>query len=129
MAIPMPVITPETATFWEGCNAGEVRYQRCEHCHVVQRVPRAMCSNCHEHALAWQRSSGLGAVLSFTTVKRPPPAFRERAPYVIAIVDMDEGFRLMVTMRDGREPRIGGRVRIVFREEAGQALPEAEVAP
>jgi len=43
-------------------------------------------------------------------------------------LDMEEGFRLMVNMREGREAGIGSRVRIVFRHEDGQALPEAEVA-
>ena len=128
MAIPLPIVTAETRTFWEGCNAGEVRYQRCDACGEVQLVPRALCSRCHADALAWHRASGFGAVLTYTTVKRPPPAFRDRAPYVIAMVDMEEGFRLMVNMREGREAEIGSRVRIVFRQEDGQALPEAEVA-
>lgn len=128
MAIPMPAVTPETAPFWEGCNAGELRYQQCARCAHVQVVPRALCARCQSRTLEWRRSTAHGTVASATTVKRPPPAFRERVPYVIALVDIDEGFRLMVNVRDGREPGIGARVRIVFRDEGGQALPEAEIA-
>jgi len=126
MAIPLPRATSDTAPFWDGCNAGELRYQRCTRCGHVQIVPRALCEKCQATALAWHRSAGEGRVLSATTVKRPPPAFRDRAPYVIALVDLDEGFRLMVNVR-GSEPALGARVRIVFRAEGEQALPEAEV--
>ena len=127
MAIPMPQVTPETASFWQGCNEGVLRYQQCTRCRHVQIVPRALCSHCQSQGLEWQVSKTLGSVASATTVRRPPPAFRERAPYVIALVDMDEGFRLMVNVRDGHEPAIGARVRIGFRRYGEQALPEAEI--
>lgn len=127
MAIPLPQVTPETTPFWQGCNDGVLRYQQCARCRHVQIVPRALCSKCQSNALEWQVSKALGSVASATTVMRPPPAFRERAPYVIALVDMDEGFRLMVNVRDDHEPAIGARVCIGFRREGEQALPEAEI--
>jgi uncharacterized OB-fold protein len=71
-------------------------------------------------------------VLSHTTVHRAPSAaFREQTPYVIALVDMDEGFRLMVNVQGGSEApvAIGARVRIGFRQVEGVAMPHAEMTP
>lgn len=127
---PLPHPTAETRPFWDGCASGELRYQRCTDCGIVQLIPRSLCAACQGHALEWKRSRGLGRILSHTTVHRAPtPAFRAEAPYVIALVDMDEGFRLMVNVKGGSSPvvTIGRRVRIGFRKIDDVSLPEAEV--
>lgn len=129
MSRPLPRPTAETQPFWDGCSAGVVRYQCCAQCGTVQRVPRALCAACQSDALAWRDAGGFGLVLSHTTVYRAPtPAFRDEAPYVIALIDMDEGFRLMVNVHGGAAApiAIGDRVRIGFREVEGVALPQAE---
>jgi uncharacterized OB-fold protein len=130
MSRPLPRATAETRPFWDGCTIGELRYQACEHCGTVQLIPRSLCAACHSSALAWKLSAGGGRVLSHTTVHRAPtPAFRADVPYVIALIDMDEGFRLMVNVEGGDSPAvdIGQRVRIGFRDVEGVALPHAEV--
>jgi len=130
MSRPLPRPTAETQPFWDGCSAGVVRYQCCAACGAVQLVPRAMCATCQSDALAWRDASGFGHVLSHTTVHRAPtPAFRDEAPYVIALIDMDEGFRLMTNVAGGAIApiAIGSRVRIGFRVIEGVALPQAEV--
>lgn len=131
MSRPLPRPTAETQPFWDGCAAGVVRYQCCQSCGTVQRVPRALCATCQSDALAWRDAGGFGHVLSHTTVHRAPtPAFRGDVPYVIALVDMDEGFRLMVNVAGGTAAPldIGSRVRIGFHEVEGVSLPHAEVA-
>lgn len=128
MKRPLPQPTAETRPFWEGCALGELRYQRCAHCGQVQSIARALCASCQHRALEWRVSTGLGRVLSFTVVHRAPvPALREEVPYVIALVDMAEGFRLMVNMeqRADAPPAIGQTVRIGFRTVEGVALPHA----
>jgi uncharacterized OB-fold protein len=127
---PLPCATAETKPFWDGCAIGELRYQACGRCGHVQAIPRAFCSACQDRNLQWRVSSGRGRVLSHTTVHRAPtPAFRADAPYVIALVDMDEGFRLMVNVEGGESSgvAIGRTVRIGFREIDGVGLPHAEV--
>ncbi len=104
-------------------------YQVCGNCGQVQLIPRALCSSCHAVALAWKQSAGSGIVLTFTVVHRAPlPAFKEETPYGIAIIDMDEGFRLMVNVsaRIQSELAIGRRVRLGLREVEGVKLPHAE---
>ena len=126
---PLPQPNVDTRPFWDGCAAGELRYQRCGRCGQVQLIPRSMCAGCQHTALVWTRSAGLGRILSHTTVHRAPtPAFRGDLPYVIALVDMDEGFRLMVNVQGGAEPAlaIGQPVRIGFVEVEGTALPIAQ---
>lgn len=126
---PLPTPTAESRPFWEGCAAGELRYQRCGHCGHAQLIPRALCADCHHDQLHWLVSRGLGRILSFTVVHRAPSAaFKEAVPYVIAIVDMDEGFRLMVNVEDsaGKALSIGQPVRIRYRVLDGATLPQAE---
>jgi uncharacterized OB-fold protein len=129
MAASFPLATAETLPFWEGCAAGELRYQCCENCGTVQLIPRSICATCHSSGLLWKRSSRRGTVLSHTTVRRAPtPAFRARVPYVIALVLMDEGFRQMVNVKGTAEVAIGQVVNIGFSEVDGVMLPEAEPA-
>lgn len=130
MTRPVPHPTPETRPFWEGCASGELRYQACTRCAAVQGIPRTLCPRCQGTRFEWHRATGLGRVFSHTTVHRAPvAAFRADVPYVIALVDFDEGFRLMVNVRGGDEAdvRIGARVRVAFRQVDGMALPEVEV--
>ena len=130
MSRPLPRPTADTKPFWEGCSIGELRYQVCDRCSQVQFIPRSICSGCQHRELVWKVSAGRGRILSHTTVHRAPvPAFREEVPYVIALIDMDEGFRLMVNVKGGDSPRVAidRPVRIGFREVDGVHLPEAEM--
>lgn len=126
-----PAIRPtaETRPFWDGCRDGKLRYQTCADCGAVPHIPRSVCPHCHGQRLTWNDSAGLGTVLSHTTVHRAPtPAFKAETPYVIALVDLDEGFRLMVNTRAGANAplAIGQRVRIGFEPRGDHLLPIAE---
>lgn len=126
---PLPRPDAYTQPYWDGAAAGELRYQRCAGCGHVQRIPRSLCEQCQSSQLDWKGSRRTGTVLTFTTVYRAPlPAFKNMAPYVIAIVDMDEGFRVMANAlpncREGLA--IGARVRIGFQDVHGMVLPVVE---
>ncbi|HLU04044.1 MAG TPA: OB-fold domain-containing protein [Advenella sp.] len=124
--------TADNRPFWDGCQQEKIRYQLCQHCGTVQLIPRSVCTRCHSRDLAWQDACGLGVVLSHTTVYRAPtPAFKSETPYVIALIDMQEGFRLMVNMRDGADINltIGDTVRIRFEARPEGLLPIAEKEP
>ena len=130
MPRPLPNPTADSRPFWDGCAAGELRYQRCALCSQTQLIPRALCAACQHDQLHWLTSRGLGRILSFTVVHRAPTAaFKEEVPYVIAIVDMEEGFRLMVNVKDGagKALSIGQPVRIGYRVVDGATLPLAEI--
>ena len=120
----------DTAPFWQGTARGEVLYQHCDTCGRTQFPPRRHCAHCQAGEPQWLRSTGRGAVHSFTVVHRAPTAaFKGEVPYTIALVDLDEGFRMMMNVLDGppQEVEIGSRVRIVFRPHGEAMLPQAEL--
>lgn len=126
MHYPLPIPNAQTKPYWDACAAGELRYQCCESCGAVQRIPRSLCEQCQSQALQWKTSDAVGTILSFTTVHRAPlPVFKAQVPYVIAIVDMDEGFRVMANAlpQVAGQLAIGAKVRIGFTTEHGMALP------
>ena len=129
---PLPKITSDSRHYWEGCLNGELRYQFCEACNRAQFPPSSVCTHCHNSTLSWRVSAGLGAVFSFSIVHRAPtPEFKLEAPYPIALVELDEGFRIMVNIRGGNfsEIKIGSRVRIIFESTARDdvKLPQAQL--
>lgn len=116
-APPIPPITPDTRAFWDGCAAGELRMQHCAACSAVQFPPRARCIACGAQRLDWRAIAPRGVVYSHTVVHRAPgAAFRDRVPYVVALVDLAPGARLMVNVVDcaPESVTIGMRVRIGF---------------
>lgn len=126
---PLPQPDAQTRPYWDGCAAGQLMYQRCADCGRVQLIPRALCEHCQSAQLGWLPASRKGTVLSFTTVHRAPlPVFKAMAPYVIALLEMDEGFRLMAnaTPQAARAISIGARVRVGFVQIEGMSLPCVE---
>jgi uncharacterized protein len=127
--IPLPKPDPHTRPFWDGCLDGVLRYQRCQACSKVQFTPRASCERCHGDNLVWHDATSLGTVLTFTRVHRAAlPEFRDKVPYDIAILEMDEGFRLMVNASQALSSQmaIGLRVKVGFVMQGEVALPIAE---
>jgi uncharacterized OB-fold protein len=113
------------AHFWDGCAAGELRYQRCCACSALQPYPRAYCLRCGTAALEWRAGGGKGTVYASTRVERAPSdEFRALAPYVIVLVDLDEGYRMMAHGAPGLA--IGDGVRVHFFEHGGRHLPRFE---
>lgn len=120
----------DTAPFWSGTARGELLYQRCGACGRPQFPPRQHCAHCQSGEPEWQRSAGKGAVHTFTVVHRAPTAaFKDDVPYTIALVDLDEGFRMMMNVIGcpPGEVGIGTRVRVVFRPHGDAMLPQAEI--
>jgi uncharacterized OB-fold protein len=115
----------QAAKFWEGCAQGELRYQRCGACAASQFHGRPFCLRCGSIDVIWQSAQGTGTVYALTLVERAPSAdFSALAPYVIALVDLDEGFRVMAQAVRGLA--IGDRVKAGFFEHNGRHLPRFE---
>jgi len=91
---PRPARTPDTAPWWTGLDAGELLIQRCVHCGQLQHPPEPVCLACRGFDLSWIRSAGRGSVYSFVVYHEPRlPGFDY--PYVVAVVELDEGVRLI----------------------------------
>ena len=90
---PLPRPTPETQHFWDGTRAGELRLQRCDDCQHMYFPPRPFCPACSSRSVSVFKASGRGRLLSYVINHRPHPAWD--GPYCIAIVELDEGPRMM----------------------------------
>lgn len=125
MLKPVPTPSPETQPYWDGAATGELRYTICTPCGSALFPPRAKCPACHEQT-EWRLSAGKGEIHSVSQVFRAPTeAFRPDVPYFIALVDLEEGFRIMVNVHR-EEASIGDKVSIMFEDSAeGFKLPQA----
>jgi uncharacterized OB-fold protein len=106
--------------FWQGCQSGELRYQRCAACGQANFPPTEHCRQCLSAELRWVQSGGLGEIYSWTVVHRPVTA-EFQPPYAPAIVTLDEGYQ-MLTNVVGVAPddlAIGMRVQVQFHSVGG----------
>ena len=97
---PLPVPTPETQHYWDGARAGELLLQRCKDCGKTYFPPRPFCPECASRSVDVIKASGKGKLYSYIINHRPAPGFEEDAPYAIAVVELDEGPRLMTNIVD-----------------------------
>ena len=93
---PAPQASPETQPFWDGCAAGELRLQRCAPCDAFYFPPRPFCPRCLSDDVGWQAVSGRGTLHTYVINHRPMPMWGE--PYAIAVVELDEGPRMMTNI-------------------------------
>lgn len=93
---PLPKPTPETAHFWEGTRSGELRLQRCDGCSAVYFPPRPQCPKCGHREVTVFAASGRGRLYSYVINQRPHPAWE--GPYAIAVVELEEGPRMMTNI-------------------------------
>jgi len=97
--IPLPQPTELSKPHWDGCRDGVLRVQRCAACSRYVFIPQPICTHCQSDQLEWVDSCGRGRVYSHTTVHRPPrPEFD--VPYVVAIVELDEGWHMLTNLID-----------------------------
>jgi uncharacterized OB-fold protein len=131
-ARPLPRFPePDTEPFWRATRDHRLVYPVCRACGNVVFYPRRHCTRCLSTDLEWRTSAGWGTVYTFTVIRQHGhPWFKERIPYVVAFVDLDEGFRLMthIVGTDPEAVRVGQRVRLVWEDAGEVALPVFEPA-
>ena len=93
-----PKPTPETQHFWDGTQASELRLQRCDACANVYFPPRPFCPACASRKVSVFKASGKAKLYSYVIHHRPVPGFTP--PYAIAVVELDEGPRMMSNIVD-----------------------------
>ncbi len=134
-AYPVPVPDQNTQAFWDGVARGELLVQRCAKCRKWIWQPRPVCSKCQAIDPVWTRVAGKGQVASWMVIRPPTlPAFAERVPFVILLVELDEGVRMVGYLVDVAGERMqtdgvaegvdfGRRVEVRFHNQAGTILP------
>jgi uncharacterized OB-fold protein len=128
-AKPLPAIDEENKPFWEYAKKHELRMQKCPQCGQIYYPPSSLCPNCHSWEKAeWTKLSGKGTVYSFIVARRATnPAFAKEVPYVVAIVETNEGGRLISNVI-GCKPedvKVGMAVEVVFEDVTDEiSLPK-----
>ena len=122
-AVPVP--TPETAHYWEGTANGELRLQWCRACATTYFPPQPFCPACSDDDVEVVRASGRGTLHGYVITHRAAPGFE--APYVIAVVELEEGPRLLTNLLD-IEPapdalELDAPVEVVFEAVGDIVLP------
>ncbi|KUL41494.1 hypothetical protein ADL15_04380 [Actinoplanes awajinensis subsp. mycoplanecinus] len=127
-----PVTGPDSAFFWAGVEAGELRIQRCGKCGALRHPPGPGCPACGAFTPEYLVAAGTGTVHSYVVHHHPPLPGR-RSPVTVALVDLDEGVRMVGELR-GTRPAIGDRVQVTFADglpvwrPAGVELPRWDLA-
>ena len=88
----IPIPDADSKPFWEGCREHKLRFQKCPSCGEVRWPPSILCPQCHERDTEWIEASGKGVLYTFTVYHQVfHPAFKGKTPYVVAIVELEEG--------------------------------------
>ncbi len=141
VTVSIPSNDPDHLEFLRAAGGGRFVLQRCSDCELLRYPPGPACPFCQSLDSEWREVSGKGTIYSYEIVEHPiHPAYRERAPYPVALVELDEqrgvptehdGLRVITSLVDGEggpEPQenvaIGLRVEVEFADLGdGLALP------
>lgn len=114
---PLPIPDSESLEFWEGCKKHELLIQKCDDCHNYRYPPRPICPHCFSTDTKWDKVSGKGEVYTFTVARVPAaPEWEPVIPYVIGIIRLDEGVKVMSNIVGCRpeDISIGMKVEVIF---------------
>ena len=115
-------IDSDTRPFWEATKRNELLIQYCPQCSTYQFYPRVVCKNCLSD-VEWVVSSGRGTVYSFSVVHKVfNPEFKDKVPYILALISLDEGPRMMTNLIGVaiEDVRIGMSVEVDFSKSFGE---------
>jgi uncharacterized OB-fold protein len=123
----LPTPDAETQPFWDAARDGKLLIKRCNACQRPHFYPRPFCPHCWSDDVVWEEASGGATLYTFSIVRRNDlPPFNERVPYVAAVVDLDEGVRMLSNVVDCAidDVVIGMRLAVTFQQETDEiSLP------
>lgn len=114
---PAPDIRGAGQPYWKGAREGRLSVPKCQACGEAHWYPRLYCPHCGSDSLVWIDCTGRGTVHTFTVVRQSGhPYFKSRVPYVLAMIDLEEGPRLISNIVDCEIDRVhvGAPVRVSF---------------
>ena len=108
----------KVSKFWDGLRDGILYGTKCKKCGNLTFPPKADCEKCKSSDIDWIQLSGDGELLTYTINKVPPPTFADFPEYIIAIVKLKEGPRLMTWLTDinAEEVKIGMKLKAEPKE-------------
>ncbi|MFJ4048930.1 MULTISPECIES: Zn-ribbon domain-containing OB-fold protein [Pseudomonas] len=126
MAIPLPtpIANADSQPYWDAARDGRLMIQHCTDCGSVHFMARQLCPSCWSQHLEWVPSQGTGKVHSFTIIRRASlPAFTAQVPYVVALIELDEGPSMVsnIVGADALDVQIDDRVQVTFEARGDDA--------
>ncbi len=129
----IPLQSMEAMAYHEALAQGQLLLQVCDDCSQVRHPPSPMCPSCQSLRVRWQRSAGTGTVYSaVTTHQTSLPAYRQRTPYTVLTVTLEEQVRFLAPLAFDAQnvPAIGARVALTFSPQTdGSTLPTFKALP
>jgi uncharacterized OB-fold protein len=118
---PKPNNYTDTTEFWSGAQDGKLLVQFDRHTGQPQWFPRSVSLSTGRRDLEWREVSGNGTVYSWTVTRTAWPGHEHRVPYVCALIDLDEGVRILANLTnvDHDAITIGQPVRVVWQQLSG----------
>ena len=103
---PLPQVKGEVSQkYWQALNEEKFIFQKCSDCQSSIFYPRVVCPKCMSENLTWHEASGEGEIYSFTVVYRTTnPVFKNDVPYVVGLIDLAEGIRVMGNIVGTEDP-------------------------
>ena len=120
-----PPVSPTTEPFWEATRDRRFLLQWCTDCNRAIFYPREVCPSCLGSSLEWRESPGRGRVYTYTIEYRPQNP-NLAAPYTVALIDLDEGVRMMANVIDCEPDAVSIGMPVMIAWEAlsdGRNLP------
>lgn len=113
------------SSFYKYANEKRLMAAKCSECGTVLLPPKPMCTNCLSTNLEWLEINGEGKLLSYTIIHIAPEQFQELAPYIVGIVELDNGPRLpgMVREVNPEAIKIGMNLKIDFESLVSSQWP------
>lgn len=127
LTIPLPEFTAQSQPFWDSLKQGHLSFQHCTSCGHNWLPPRSECPSCLEDKWTWQAASGKAKLISWVVYHMAyHPAFAQRLPYAVAVVELAEGARLIsnvIGVEDFESLKIDQALALVIELEQGLAIP------
>jgi uncharacterized OB-fold protein len=120
-----------TRVYWDAAARGRLLVRRCRGCGRAHHYPREFCPFCWGEDVAWEEASGRATLYTWSEVHANDlPPFRDQLPYVAAVVDLEEGPRMMTAIVDcpAAELRIGMALSVSFPTADPADPPAARTA-
>ena len=124
-SLPSPVANADSKPYWDAARERRLVVRKCKSCGQLHFMPRYLCPACWSDQLEWVDATGAGNVHSFTIIRRASdPAFAPLVPYAVALIDLEEGPRMMANIvgADALAVKIGDRVQVSFEDRGGGAM-------
>ncbi|MFI0512594.1 putative OB-fold protein [Streptomyces canus] len=126
----LPETDAFTRTWWDAAARGVLLLRLCGSCGQVHHYPREFCPHCWSEDVSWHTATGRATLHTWSVVHRNDlPPFKDRTPYVAAVVDLAEGPRMMTELVDCAhgELRAGLELVAVFPEGVPKFRPVGAV--